>query len=64
MQAQAPKSFFRDGDRAVGWMIKLVQQTGMVLGIMACVTGGTLGAVKLAEMVKRLPDRKKDIKKT
>lgn len=41
------------------WIMRLLQQTGMVMGIMLCVTGGALGAVKLAERMKRLWDRKK-----
>ena len=49
---------FRGSD-VVEWIIRLVQQTGMVMGIMVCVTGVTLGAVKLAERMKRFQDRKK-----
>lgn len=45
------------------WIVRLVQQTGMVLGVMACVTGGTICAVKLAEKVKHFPGRKKDEEK-
>ncbi len=38
----------------VEWIIRLIQETGIVLGIMACVTGGTICAVKLAETIKKL----------
>lgn len=51
------------GSGTVEWMIRLVQQTGIVLGVMACVSGGAICAVKLAEKVKRFPGRKKDEEK-
>lgn len=35
------------------FVIKTVQQTGIVIGIMACVTGVTLGVIGVAERFLR-----------
>ncbi len=43
--------------------IRLAQQTGLVIGIMVCAAGGTIGAIGLAELAGRFRSGKKFCKR-